>query len=35
MAIAPDLTLDGLRLLSERNPAPALPRDRTRFMDSD
>jgi len=35
MAIAPDLTLDGLRLLSERNPAPVLPRDRTRFMDSD
>jgi type III pantothenate kinase len=24
----PDLTLDGLRLLAERNPAPYLPRDR-------
>ena len=24
----PDLTLDGLRLLAERNPAPHLPRDR-------
>ena len=34
--IEPDLTLDGLRLLAERNPAPTLPRethaaDRTRI----
>lgn len=34
-AIDPDLTLDGLRLLSERNPAPVLPRDRHRLIDSD
>ena len=27
-AIEPDLTLDGLRLLAERNPPPTLPRDR-------
>jgi len=31
--IEPDLTLDGLRMLAERNPAPALPRDRTRLID--
>ena len=24
--IDPDLTLDGLRMLAERNPAPTLPR---------
>ncbi len=30
-----DLTLDGLRLLAERNPAPTLPRDRTRSIESD
>jgi type III pantothenate kinase len=28
--IEPDLTLDGLRMLAERNPAPRLSRDRTR-----
>ena len=33
--IDPDLTLDGLRLLAERNPAPTLPRDRTRSIESD
>src|SRR5271169_85843 len=26
--IQPDLTLDGLRMLAERNPAPTLPRER-------
>ena len=31
--IEPDLTLDGLRLVAERNPAPALPRERTRLME--
>ena len=31
--IAPDLTLDGLRLLSLRNKAPVLPRDRPRFIE--
>ncbi len=31
--IDPDLTLDGLRLLSLRNAAPPLPRDRARFID--
>jgi type III pantothenate kinase len=34
-AIEPDLTLDGLRLLAERNPAPTLPRDRRALHDSD
>jgi type III pantothenate kinase len=34
-AIDPDLTLDGLRLLSLRNPAPVLPRDRQRFIEGD
>ena len=29
------LTLDGLRMLAERNPAPALPRDRSRLADTD
>jgi type III pantothenate kinase len=33
--IDPDLTLDGLRLLAERNPAPRLPRDRTRTIESE
>ncbi len=33
--IDPDLTLDGLRLLSLRNKAPALPRDRARFVDTE
>ena len=33
--IEPDLTLDGLRLLAERNPAPSLPRDRSRLVDPD
>jgi type III pantothenate kinase len=33
--IDPDLTLDGLRLLAERNPAPTLSRDRTRLVDND
>jgi type III pantothenate kinase len=31
--IEPDLTLDGLRMLAERNPAPTLPRERTRLHD--
>ncbi len=34
-AIEPDLTLDGLRLLAERNPAPTLPRDRRALPDID
>ena len=33
--IDPDLTLDGLRLLSLRNPAPVLAHDRTRFAEPD
>ncbi|MBV9251045.1 MAG: type III pantothenate kinase [Acetobacteraceae bacterium] len=33
--IEPDLTLDGLRILAERNPPPPLPRDRTRFLEHD
>ncbi len=33
--IDPDLTLDGLRLLAERNPAPTLSRDRIRTNESD
>jgi type III pantothenate kinase len=33
--IDPDLTLDGLRMLAERNPAPRLPRDRTRTIEGD
>jgi len=33
--IEPDLTLDGLRMLAERNPAPTLPRERTRLIDHD
>ena len=31
--IEPDLTLDGLRLLAERNPAPTLTRDRARLLE--
>jgi type III pantothenate kinase len=31
--IEPDLTLEGLRLLAERNPAPTLPRERTRLIE--
>jgi type III pantothenate kinase len=31
--IDPDLTLDGLRLLSLRNKPGPLPRDRARFID--
>jgi type III pantothenate kinase len=34
-AIDPDLTLDGLRLLSQRNPAPGLPPAHARFIDQD
>jgi type III pantothenate kinase len=34
-AIDSDLTLDGLRLLSLRNPPPPLPRDRARFIETD
>jgi type III pantothenate kinase len=33
--VDPDLTLDGLRMLAERNPAPTLSRDRTRLQDGD
>jgi len=33
--IDPDLTLDGLRLLSLRNKAPVLPRDRARFIETE
>ncbi len=33
--IAPQLTLDGLKLLAERNPAPTLSRERTRALESD
>jgi type III pantothenate kinase len=33
--IDPDLTLDGLRMLAERNPAPRLPRDRSRTIEGD
>ena len=31
--IEPDLTLNGLRMLAERNPAPTLPRERTRLIE--
>ena len=34
-AIDPDLTLDGLRLLAERNPAPTSPKDRPRISEGD
>ena len=33
--IDPDLTLDGLRLLSMRNKAPPLPRGHARFIDAE
>jgi type III pantothenate kinase len=33
--IEPDLTLDGLRMLAERNPVPTLPRERTRLIEND
>ncbi|HTR15733.1 MAG TPA: type III pantothenate kinase [Acetobacteraceae bacterium] len=33
--INPDLTLDGLRMLAERNSTPRLPRDRTRTTEGD
>ena len=33
--IDPDLTLDGLRLLAERNPIPTLMRDRIRTIEGD
>ncbi len=33
--IDPDLTLDGLRLLAERNPAPILAKDKMRPTESD
>ena len=33
--IEPDLTLDGLRLLAERNPAPVMPRERTRMIETE
>jgi type III pantothenate kinase len=33
--IAPDLTLDGLRLLAERNPVPTLHRDRVHPHEND
>lgn len=33
--IEPDLTLDGLRLLAERNPAPTLPKERVRLPAAD
>ena len=33
--IDPDLTLEGLRLLAERNPAPTLSRERTRLIEQE
>jgi type III pantothenate kinase len=33
--IEPDLTLDGLRMLAERNPAPTLRADKTRLIEQD
>jgi type III pantothenate kinase len=33
--INPDLTLDGLRLLADRNPAPMFNRDRTRIIEGE
>lgn len=33
--IEPDLTLDGLRMLAERNPAPTLPRERSRSSETE
>ena len=31
--IQPDLTLDGLRMLAERNPAPTLPKEKSRLSE--
>jgi type III pantothenate kinase len=33
--IEPDLTLDGLRMLAERNPVPTLRTDKTRLIEQD
>jgi type III pantothenate kinase len=33
--IEPDLTLDGLRMLAERNPAPTLRSDKTRLIEQE
>ena len=33
--IEPDLTLDGLYMLAERNAAPVMPRERTRLIESE
>ena len=33
--IEPDLTLDGLCMLAERNPAPVIPRERTRLIETE
>jgi type III pantothenate kinase len=33
--IEPDLTLDGLYMLAERNPAPVMPRERTRLIETE
>ena len=33
--IEPDLTLDGLRLLAERNPTPTLRPDKTRLIEQE
>ena len=33
--IEPDLTLDGLCMLAERNPAPVMPRERTRLIETE
>jgi type III pantothenate kinase len=35
LAIDADLTLDGLCLLSLRNPAPVIPRDRARLIENE
>jgi type III pantothenate kinase len=33
--IEPDLTLDGLTMLAERNPAPVMPKERTRLIENE
>ncbi len=33
--IAPDLTLEGLCMLAERNPAPTLPKERARLSETE
>jgi type III pantothenate kinase len=33
--IEPDLTLDGLRMLAERNPVPTLRADKSRLIEQD